>query len=275
MFKGTKYMKSEQFDRLTEDVGGENNASTSRRRHRLPGGGAVEPPRDAALGRGRAAAEPQGRRGQLPFRARRRGGGVPAADPRLALRPLLRGDEHQAVPAPSVPARRDRQHREPRRRRGRRRRRLPRHLLPARQRHPDRHRRLRPAPARRLGRQVLRRHSPSGHAAAAARVPGAAVDGRPDDHGEGAERAAAGGGHDLAGAAGDRRRRAGAAGRRRPALRRRIVAPQPGAGLSAADRDPGELRRRPAGRSGPADRQRHRRRRQVAGRRAQPRCSPR
>ena len=29
MFKGSKYMKSEQFDRLTEDVGGENNASTS------------------------------------------------------------------------------------------------------------------------------------------------------------------------------------------------------------------------------------------------------
>jgi len=29
MFKGSKYMKSEQFDRLTEDVGGENNASTA------------------------------------------------------------------------------------------------------------------------------------------------------------------------------------------------------------------------------------------------------
>ncbi len=29
MFKGSKYMKSEQFDRLTEDVGGENNAFTS------------------------------------------------------------------------------------------------------------------------------------------------------------------------------------------------------------------------------------------------------
>ena len=29
MFKGSKYMKSEQFDRLTEDVGGENNASTT------------------------------------------------------------------------------------------------------------------------------------------------------------------------------------------------------------------------------------------------------
>jgi zinc protease len=29
MFKGSKYMKSEQFDRITEDVGGENNASTS------------------------------------------------------------------------------------------------------------------------------------------------------------------------------------------------------------------------------------------------------
>jgi len=29
MFKGSKYMKSEQFDRITEDVGGENNAFTS------------------------------------------------------------------------------------------------------------------------------------------------------------------------------------------------------------------------------------------------------
>ncbi len=28
MFKGTKYLKPEQFDRLTEDIGGENNAST-------------------------------------------------------------------------------------------------------------------------------------------------------------------------------------------------------------------------------------------------------
>ena len=29
MFKGTRYLKNEQFDRLTEDVGGENNAFTS------------------------------------------------------------------------------------------------------------------------------------------------------------------------------------------------------------------------------------------------------
>ena len=29
MFKGTKYLKSEQFDRLTEDIGGSNNAFTS------------------------------------------------------------------------------------------------------------------------------------------------------------------------------------------------------------------------------------------------------
>ena len=29
MFKGSKYMKAEQFDRITEDVGGENNASTT------------------------------------------------------------------------------------------------------------------------------------------------------------------------------------------------------------------------------------------------------
>ena len=29
MFKSTRYLKNEQFDRLTEDVGGENNAFTS------------------------------------------------------------------------------------------------------------------------------------------------------------------------------------------------------------------------------------------------------
>ena len=103
---------------------------------------------------------------------------------------------------------------------------------------------------------------------------GAGLDRRPDDHGQGAERAAAGGGDGLAGAAGDRRRRAGAAGRGGLAHRRRVVAPQPGAGLFAADRDPGEFQRRPAGRAGPPDRQRHRRRRQDPGRGRAPRCSP-
>ena len=70
----------------------------------------------------------------------------------------------------------------------------------------------------------------------------------------------------LAGAAGDRRRRAGAAGRRRAARRRRVVAPQPGAGLSQQIATQAgfsaDLRAGP----GPPDRQRHRRRRQDAGR---------
>ena len=84
MFKGTTYLRAEQFDRLTEDVGGANNASTARRRHRLRRGRAVEPPRDAALGRGRANDEPQGRRGDLQVGARRRRRGIPAARPRAS-----------------------------------------------------------------------------------------------------------------------------------------------------------------------------------------------
>ena len=156
MFKGSKYMKSEQFDRLTEDVGGENNASTS---EDVTAYQAVVPSNHLeTLLWAEAERLLNLRVDEANFLSERAvvRGGVPAEDPRLALRPLLRGDEHQAVSAPSLPARRDRQHREPRRGRGRRRRRLPRHLLPAGQRHPDRHRRLRPAPARRLGRQVLR-----------------------------------------------------------------------------------------------------------------------
>ena len=240
MFKGSKYMKSEQFDRLTEDVGGENNAFTS---EDVTAYQAVVPSNHLETllwAEAERLLNLQGRRGQLPLRARRGAGGVPAADPRLALRPLLRGDAHQAVPAPSLPARRDRQHREPRRRRGRRRRRLPRHLLPAGQRHPDRHRRLRPAPARRLGRQVLRARSPARPTPLPrARDPGAGVDRRPDDHGQGAERAAAGGGDGLAGAAGDRRRRAGAAGRRRLLAAGESSRLNQALVYSAADRDPG------------------------------------
>jgi hypothetical protein len=47
-------------------------------------------------------AEPARRRGQLPLRARRGAGGVPAADPRVALRPLLRDGEHRG-PTCAIP----------------------------------------------------------------------------------------------------------------------------------------------------------------------------
>ena len=115
MFKSTKNLRAEQFDRLTEDVGGTNNAFTQRRRHGLPRGRAVEPPRDAALGRGRADGEPEGRRGELQVRARGGRGGVPPARPRLAVRPLLQRDRAGVVPRASVQAAGDRQHRGPRR----------------------------------------------------------------------------------------------------------------------------------------------------------------
>ena len=157
MFKSTANLRAEQFDRLTEDVGGDNNAFDRRRRHRLPRGRAVEPPRDAALGRGRADDEPQGRRGQLQVGARRRRGGVPPARPRLAVRPPLQRVLVGVVPRASVQAAGDRQHRGPRGGDARRRRRLPRAPLPARQRDARRRRRLRPEAARRLDRQVLRR----------------------------------------------------------------------------------------------------------------------
>ena len=116
MFKGSKYMKAEQFDRITEDVGGDEQRLHQRGRHRLPGGRAVESSRALALGRGRAAAEPRRRRRQLQVRARRRArrstgrGSSPrptaASSNRCAPSSYLRA---------SLSARRDRQHREPRR----------------------------------------------------------------------------------------------------------------------------------------------------------------
>ena len=43
MFKATKHLKAEQFDRLTEDVGGHNNASTNDDNHIVIGSGGVRP----------------------------------------------------------------------------------------------------------------------------------------------------------------------------------------------------------------------------------------
>ena len=256
MFKGSKYLKSEQFDRLTEDVGGENNAFTS---EDVTAYQAVVPSNHLETllwAEAERHAEPARRRGQLPLRARGGAGGVSAADPRLALRPLLRGDRAPsptcAIPTGAASSAASRTSTRP-----------PladvvafhAALLPARQRHPDRHRRLRPAPARRLGRQVLRRRS----RARPRRCRGA----RPRSRRGRADRAITVKAPNVPLPAVatvwlappvTARRRAGAAGRRRPARRRRVVAPQPGAGLPPADRDPGRLQRRPAGRARPPDR---------------------
>ncbi len=77
MFKSTKHMHAEQFDRLTEDVGGANNASTgddvTNYFEVVPSNHLQTP----AVGRGRAAVQPQRGRGELQVRARGGGGGIP------------------------------------------------------------------------------------------------------------------------------------------------------------------------------------------------------
>ena len=266
MFKGSKYMKSEQFDRLTEDVGGENNAFTS---EDVTGYQAVVPSNhletllwaeaerllnlrvDEANFRSERAVV------QEEYRQRILASPYGRFFEEMRTRPYLRHpyrrgvigsiENLDAAAVADVVAFHATYYR------------------------PDNATLIVTGDfdPRQLDAWVDKYFGadpPPGDAAAAARYPGAGVDRRPHDHGEGAERAAAGGGHRLAGAAGDRRRCAGAAGRGRLAHRRRVVAPQPGAGLFAADRDPGELQRRPPGRTGPPDRQRHRRRRQDAGR---------
>ena len=156
MFKSTKYLKAEQFDRLTEDVGGMNNASTREDVTNYFARRAVESSRAPAVGRSRAHAEPRRRRRQLQVRARGGAGRVSPAHAREPVRTLPRIVQSALVCDASVPPRRDRQHRRARGRLARRRARVPSHVLPARQRGADRRRRLRSEAARRVGRQVLR-----------------------------------------------------------------------------------------------------------------------
>ena len=239
------------------------------RRDDLRRGDSVEPSRDTALGRSRADAAPESGRGEFQIGTRRRRRGIPRARAGLALRPLLHRARIGPLPAAPVPAPDHRQHRRPRRRHAGRRRRVPRRVLPARQRDTDRRRRLRRGAARRLGRQVLRSgFARPADAAARARGERTAVAGRSHDHDHRASRALAGGRRRLARATGDERRRARAAGGGGGAVGGRFVAPEPGARLSPADRDAGELHRRPARRPWPPDRQRDRRGRQADRRRA-------
>ena len=125
MFKSTKNLRAEQFDRLTEDVGGANNASTGddvTEYHEVVPSNHLETLLWAEAER---HDEPQGRRGELQVGARGRQGGVPPARPRLAVRPPLQRDLVGVVPRASLQAAGHRQHRGPRGGDARRRRRLP------------------------------------------------------------------------------------------------------------------------------------------------------
>ena len=86
MFKATRNLVPEQFDRLTEDVGGFNNASTdddyTNYYEVVPANHLAA----AALGRGRADGLAGDRAGLLRLRARRGEGGAAQPRPRRALR---------------------------------------------------------------------------------------------------------------------------------------------------------------------------------------------
>ena len=245
MFKGTEYLKAEQFDRLTEDVGGFNNAFTS---DDVTGYHSVVPSNHLeTLLWAEAERMMNLKVDEATFRSRARGraGGVP----RSACSP-------RRTACSSTPSRRSRTCEHPYKRSAigsiedleaatlddvvR----LPRPLLPAGQRHAHRRRRLRCRAARCLGRQVLRSAS-SGRPTpmpACQRIRAAA--GPPTGHHRHrADRAAARGGAGLAGAAAEEPGCRGAAGGRGGARRRRVVAAAPVARLPAADRA-----RRPASR---------------------------
>ena len=170
---------------------------------RLHRPGAVEPPRGAAVGRGRAHVEPERGAGELRVRACRRRGGIPGERAGGALRPLHERDRAGCLPGPPLQAPDHRQHRGPRAGDAARRRCLPRRPLPPGQRHAGGRRRLRSAAARCLGRQVLRTRAAAGHATAPRGCGRAGLARRPQRHRHRTESAVAGGRAGLARAAGD------------------------------------------------------------------------
>ena len=137
-----------------------------RRRHQLLRGGAQQLPADPAVGRGRAAVQPQRGREELQVRARGGAGGISPERAGQSLRQAVQRDRPALVHGASVQATDHRQHRGSRRRLAAGRDRLPPDVLPPGQRHPDRRRRLRPEAARRVGRSLLRLDPEAGHAGA-------------------------------------------------------------------------------------------------------------
>ena len=95
-------MPSETLDRLTEDVGGENNAFTAGRRDRLSRNGPLQSSRAPALGRGRAARLARRERAELSHRARCGEGGIPPERARRALRRVRRIHLRRS-PSPRIP----------------------------------------------------------------------------------------------------------------------------------------------------------------------------
>ena len=152
MFKATRNMVPEQFDRLTEDVGGFNNASTNDDYTNYY----EVVPANHLQRLLWAEAERMGslvdRAGLLQLRARRGEGGAAQPRPRRALWPaLLSLSAADLLRRASLCAAGHRQHRGSRRRHDRRRARLPRHLLPARQCGAGRRRQFRSRPSSTAG----------------------------------------------------------------------------------------------------------------------------
>ena len=227
MFKSTTNLRAEQFDRLTEDVGGANNASTGddvTDYHEVVPSNHLETLLWAEAERmmnlkvdeenfksERAVVEEEYRQRVLASPYGR----------------LFNAFSSALVPRASVQAAGHRQHRGPRGGDARRRRRLPHALLPARQRDADRRRRLRSRSSSTPGSTSTSAPMPKPGGADAARRRRASRRGtqRSRRRRHRPAGAAAGGRADLAGAAGDEPRRRGAAGRRRRARQRRVVAP--------------------------------------------------
>ena len=197
MFKATRDMPAEHMDRLTEDVGGMNNASTwpdfTDFYEVIP----AKPSGGLAVGRGRTNELAVGGSGQFRFRTGGGGGGVAPKLPRQSLRPPVPRHPGCVLHHPPLQALHHRLHRrsrcgDPARREG-----LPRHLLPAQQRQSDRGRQLRPEDLGRLDRQVFRRHRQSKPARPPRHRGRAAAHRAKDRHRLRAERPPAGSGHHL------------------------------------------------------------------------------
>jgi hypothetical protein len=230
MFKSTRNMPNEFFDRLTEDVGGFNNASTyddftnyyevvpanhlqrllwaeAERLGSLVIDEAVfKSERDVVKEelRQRVLANPYGR-----FFA--------STSPRPRSRPPLQAPGHRLDRGAG-------------RRHGRRRAGLPPGLLPPRQRRPDRGGQLRRSPAERLDRPVFRAAEGAGRADQAGHHRRARAHRLQGRHHLRPQRAAAGRGHDLAGPGRRRSGRPGPGGAGRHPVGRQVVAAlqQPG-----------------------------------------------
>ena len=254
MFKSTKYLKAEQFDRMTEDVGGMNNAATreditsyfevvpSNHLERLLWAEAERMQNldvvDANFTSERAVVKEEYRERVL---ANPYGRFYESFAPRsYAVHPYRRGvigniDELEAASLEDV------------------------HAFHRTYYRPDNAILIvvgdfDPKEARRVDRQVLRADCAARLAHSAGDRDRAAAHARRALSRNGTERAAAGGRTHVARAAGAQSRRRGAQGRGGAARQRRVVAAPPGARLSRADCAECLVRRGPARRPGPSHR---------------------